>query len=783
MAKKDNKKTMSSNSVASQNGSLNKIAQKILSLVDPNYEYTTDLENKNLKFQQVMNREIDLANGVSHGSIIDFIQAQREGERKKTTNGNSSTSDFRGVSDNIFTDNIDQIYNYLVELYDNKYVEMMDLKYICKFIPVLGQAVKTTLDHLTASDSVADTVKRKIEFESNVDTEKQSTIIAKIEEIETDHKLLKHLKNGTFRNALVCGASYIYSIPYKELFSLYESQKKKKDERAGKISHYQMKATEGIEGFERLYTKPVELEYEDEAISIATESVSNIIRSMPDNTFEKVSRDKVISGTESEITDIIRSFSFEDGPILSAAMEEAGAYLSLGNTAEGFRRGSRKNNRAVVDTIHIPDGTKDPTELAEAEGLENLGNYIKYIEARDLVPFDIFGEVIGYYHIVNKKKKKISKNIGTTGNGLFSSSLDIAGQKKDQAVNAIVDSVSNMIVKNFNHKFLCEHQEFKKTIADCIIAKGIVDNEYSIQFIPAKYIYPFKVSEDIDGNGESVLAESLFPGKMLLSFLVAKLILFVNNTGDKTLVTTHKGPIDLYGKNQLDRAVRQLEGQNITFGDFLSPNVMFNKFNRNANILIPTSQTGTKLLEFEKLEGKSMDMGTEMEEKLEKMAIIGSSVPDTIMEYVNDINFSRQIVSSSIKYAGYISAIQTDFEEPLTDLYRDLLKNSNLSEECKAVLPQMKITLPRPKVISNTNSNENIRVGKEIAELIGELYYGTDTSPENMEAKRAFILETCKDIINFYDWAEADARKEKVDTKEHGPKKPDEAGGTGTETY
>lgn len=774
MAKKDNKKATDSSSGISQNSSLNKVAQKILSLVDPNYAYTSDLESKNLKFQQIINREMDLANGVSHGSIIDFIQAQRESD-KKTQGGQ-----IFGMSsaDNIFTDNIDQIYNYLIELYDNKYVEMLDLKYICKFIPVLGQAVKTTLDHLTASDSVADTVKRKIIFDTNVDDDKQIIITEQIERIEEDLKLLKKLKNNTFRNTLICGGSYIYSIPYEELFAQYEEQKKKKEVRQGKISSYQMKATEGVEG---MYEKPVEIDNYDEACKIATESVDSIISTIEFMGTKSVEdRTKFIKATHSEIEDIVQGFTFEEGPIISAAMEEANTLMNLGGVA-AFKASKAKkranNNKKKANEPEIPDGTKDPNELVETES-SLMGNYVKFIEARDLVPLKVFDEVVGYYHVVDKKKKKINKTIGVAGGGLFTSSLDVASQKKDQAITSLVDSISNMIVKNFNHKFLVEHQDFKKTIADCIIAKGLVDNEYSIQFIPAKYIYSFKINEDINGEGQSVLSDSLFPAKMLLSYIVAKLILFVNNSGDKTLVTAHKGPIDLYGKNQLDRAVRQLEGQNVTFGDFLSPNVMFNKFNRNANILIPTSQSGGKLLEFEKLEGKTMDMNTEMEEKLEKMAIVGTSVPDTIMEYVNDINFSRQIVSSSIKYAGYISSLQIDLEDPLTDLYRDLLMNSPLPEDCKVLIPQIKIQLPRPRVVSNTNSNENIRIGKETAELIGELFYGIETDPKDAEAKRNFILEICKDLINFYDWAGAEELKDKMNSKHHGPVPPASDGGT-----
>lgn len=781
MAKKE--KNDRSKRIKNGNSSLNNVAQKILALVDPNYEYTSDLQSKNLKFQQIINREIDIANGVSRGSILDFIQSQRESNNKNKQNIQQQSS-----SANIFTENVDQIYNYLVEMYDNKYMEMMDLKYICKFIPVLSKAVRTTLDHLTASDEIADTIKRKISFDTSVEDGLKTEIINKIEEIEKDNNLLRKIKNFTFRDALTIGSGFIYAIPYKDLFIEYETQKRKKEQKEEKITKYLSKASESYA--EGMLDIPTSIKYENEAISAATESITNIIGSIPQNVFGDVSaKERFTKSTVGEVEDIVKSFSFTDGPILDVAMEEATAFFSVKDqyTASKNRRNKSytitEKNEATPTAqksgfnSNIPDGTKD-VKLTENEDIEliNMGSYIKFISARDLVPFDIFGEVIGYYYVTSKRKRKAIGRVSTfNSEGLFTSALDMAKQKKEMAVNNIVDSITDMIVNNFDHKFLVEHQEFKKTIADCIISKGLVDNDYNIQFIPAKYIYAFKINESIEGHGESMLSDSLFSGKMLLSFLVSKLLLFVNNAGDKTLVTAHKGPIDLNGKNQLDRVVRQLEGGNISFGDFMAPNIMFNKFNRNANILIPTANNGSKLLEFERLEGKDLNMQTEMEEKLEKMAIIGTSVPDTIMEYVNDLQFSRQIVSSSIQYAGFVGSMQSDLEDPLTDLYQNLLEYSNLSAEAKHIIPHLKIELPRPKVLTNTNNSENIRTAKEIADLIGELYYGVDTKPEDAKAKAEFILETCKDLVTFYDWAEADKRKSSANTKNHTPTNPNES--------
>lgn len=742
------------------NRSLYSAAQKIMALADTNYTHRQELSVKNDEFQKVINRELDLANGVSHGSIIDFIQAQRESTPKKTVDNTKLSV----PSENIFTENIDQIYAYLTDLYANKYGEINDLKYICKFIPVLGQAIKTSLNHVCTADAVAESINRIIDFDIPVEEDIKRIIISEYEKIETNLKLQKKLKRITFRGALTVGSSYIYRISYDDLFGKY-MEKKEKERRKSSGNNgapFNMQTSANIS------TESVGETFIDPNCDIAIESITKIIESIPNEEFSSSKKKgNLIRETTDTVREIFDSFHIIDNDILQEAYEQADCYYGIMNNPS-MSSSIMKPSMEASSTAQIPDGAVDPKTTKDKPLFNSSGSYVKFIEAGDMVPLKVFEEIVGYYHIVSKKKRK-SKVSRSFQNGLFASSAELSAQKKEKAMDSIVESISNMIIQRFNQKFLEQNMDFKKLIGDCILAKGIADNEYSIQFIPAKYVYAFHINESIDGEGESILTDSMFPGKILLSYLVSKLLLFVNNSGDKTIVTTHQGPIDLNTKNHVDRVVRDLEGQSISFGDFLTPNIMFNKFNRNANIVVPTSLNGTKLLEFEKLEGKQLDMQTDMEEKFEKMALIGSGVPDTIMEYVNDLQFSRQIVSSSIKYAGDVSSLQSDLEGPTTSLYRDLGLDSTMPEEAKRYIPHLFIRLPRPKVISNTNNNDNVRIGKEIAEMIAEIFYGQEPKSEDITAKQQFILEVCKDIMEYIDWNKYEQIKEKVDVRFHGP--------------
>lgn len=520
MAKKKNDKREENKTqkLSLLNRSLYAAAQKIMSLIDSDYSHREELDEKSADFQRIIDRELDLANGVSHGSIIDFVQSQRERNVKQNNDQNGYQV---SNSQNIFTENIDQIYSYLTELYSNKYMEMLDLRYICKFIPVLGEAVKTTLNHICTADGIAEGINRTIEFDIPIENDIRKIIENAIIEFEKNTKLQKKLKNFSFKQALTIGSSFIYRISYNELFEMYDKKKRAQKAKNG------VKYMNNPFNMDRIdsSTESFNTAYCDSAI----ESATNIINEIPDKMFTSNRRSDVIKGTSEEIRDIFSSFHFDNGDgILREVYEEAFCYREMQEKQNSLLVGMEAKMTPVSDGVRSPN---------EKESMGISGSYIKFIKASDIAPLKIFDQVVGYYRITSKKKTRNKMASTVTNTGILSTSIEISNQKKEKVMDSIVDSVSNMILENFDQKFLIENQEFKKLIADCVVSKGITDNEFSIQFIPAKYIYAFNINEDEDGHGQSMLAGSVFAGKTLLSYLVSKLLLFVNNAGDKTLVT------------------------------------------------------------------------------------------------------------------------------------------------------------------------------------------------------------------------------------------------------
>ena len=731
----DKKSTLKPSKIEKQISAMDTLAQKILSSVDPSYQERLALSRKDSRIQQILADEINFSSGVSRGSIVDFISSLQTTTQK--TKG-LPTEDIDGTS--LFRD-VGDIYEYFQQLYKNRYLEISDLKFIARFIPGVGEAVNTTLSAIVGADDIRNSVSRNLVLGSNLTDAEQAQIIAEIERIEKDEKLLKKLKNVVYKKTLITGNYYVYHIPYSELFSQYDLMVK-----SGKIdpdalihdsilrSKVKQKNSPGDKNAKAGFNlnNPANESYLEGAIGsdIALEDYcAEVIESSSYLSKEEknIAKANILNANLGKITVL-------DSPYLVDALESAVDASSMGDMRTSPYYAAYYGGTAeVVDT----EGTVDRSgsrRSARPAKFGVSGTYIKYIDAKNIIPIRIYNTVVGYYYIhsqasAKKARREAMQKSTNTGNPLSSitqnvfSSTQMTEKKKDQIMTEIIDVIADGIISSFSTKFVSKYAEHKKLIADCIISNGLVDNNYSIQFIPREYITPFVINEDENGNGESMIANSLFPAKMLLSLVVGKLLNYMNKSGNKTIAYVGKGPIGVQGANHTQRVIRMLQEGDIVFNDLLSTNLIFSKINRNGTLVIPQDKNGKRLVEFEVQEGQQVDLKTDMEEWLEKLAILGTGVPSAIMEFVDAVDYSKSLVTANIKHAEKCAGYQSDLEEPTTELYKYLIMGSTLSDDLKKkAVNSFEFKLPRPKVLSNANVADFIDTLERSAETIATVW-------------------------------------------------------------
>ena len=741
---------------------LDKVAHKLLSTIDTSFNEREVLNAKDRRIQDIIDNELTLAKGVSQGSIIDFVTtmtSNKVSHQSRNTLGDVDPSE-------VFTKDISNIFGYFQEMYKNRYIELADLKFITKFIPAIGEAVKTTLDSIVGSDDMTTTITRNLVFDDSLSEEEKTRVTSEIERIEREEKLLKRLRNVVYKKTLVSGMHYVYAPPYKELFKEYDRLLKAGVIKNGIIVREpsnQARKSNGV-------GKNSGFNLNNNAVLAPVKESVSIDTIMENLTNSKEFDQKELEGMRKNLESGNLSITTSDSPFLYEAIESIAAleryddiYMRDLNGYAATFGGVGKLDEKFYGTS---DGTADPNTTGSK--FNTVGTYIKYIDASRIVPVKVYNQVVGYFHVHDMTASKKARTMASADNMLIGSvnlfaNINMNDNKKESAVRMITDVISDGILSNFSNRFVNNNLEFKKLIADCIVANGMINNNLNIQFIPANHIIPFLVNENEDGFGESILSDALFPARLLLDLLISKMLLYMNKSGNRTLAFVRKGPIDVSSANHIQRVLRQLQESNITFGDLLSTNLSFAKFAPYGNIQIPTARNGDRLVDFETQEGQTVELKPEFEDWLEKMAIMGTGVPSVILEYTDAADYAKSLVTANIKFAGRIATLQSDLEEATTDLYIRLIEDSSLDDDLKKkAVRGFKFSLPRPRVISNSNMSDYLSSMQQTAGTLADLYLGQDNGqdPDYQAVRDEFIKNTVIDHLPIIDWKAAQERAE-----------------------
>ena len=804
MAKKDNSELIKAEKSTSQ---LDILAQKMLTSIDAGYAERRRLSRSDSRMQKEFEREFSIVKRRSRGSYIDFlgtmnIQNSKQNQKSPTNTRNNGVVD----AYELFTQNAGEVYNYFKDTNQSKYLQISDLKFISKFIPILGAAVKIALNSITASDTISDTIARQIIL-PDMSKDEIAQVNETIEQFERQKKLPRKLKNITIKKAIVSGESYIYNIKYSDLFDQYAKVKEKRENTNAQFVQRPAKATESLEpgatpameDFACGWDYNAGAGYQNAISKQAMESIVSDFRTNFSDFYEQPKRGSTVmnkgsmraaesSELDEELKQFMNSFKLIDSPIPYPALEDA-RIINI----EKYR--ATYGGNTVLDfTSATPEASRD-SKRTRKEKFEDLnGLYIKFIDAKNIVPIKVLDTVFGYMYIHSTQKSK-SPSVGynktnmiATGSHIFNT-VNAAERRKEDAALHLVDTIAERILDSFSSRFVTANPEFVDLIADVIIANGLVDRDYQIQFIPAEYIIPFKINEDENGNGESIIADSLFSAKLMLYLLTTQLLNYINLSGNRQIAHISKGPIDVNTSNHIQDVIRNLQETKVSFNDLLSTNLVYSKLSRNVNLALPQSKNGAHLVEFETQEGQDVNMDTDFLDKLEELVSIGSSVPVT-KDALTNPQYAKQIESENIQYASQVASWQSDLEGPLTDLYCNIIDASTLPQELKTkCINSMEIKLPRPKVFENTNNADFLSTAVNMVQQAVSVYVGENNNdPTAAQLRDKLTMILVEDATPFIDWdklRDAEKRVKIQISEEEDKKKANEggAGGGGMEEY
>ena len=673
---------------------------------------SSDMDELNNRFQKLLTNEISNITNRDTGDTTSFL-SQIISAEKKTSMTDLLASQMLNLTD---ADN-SALQNFVQTAYKNRFIEQNDLKEISNQLIELQEAILITRDAIISPDVVEGRLNRILSFD-NIDDDEIDNATTVIEHMERKFKLQEKIKNFIVPHALEVGEYAVYHIPYSHMFNMYMKQK------------------EGTRGFFKESTLDQTFEYttvKNKTVSGLNTFIESCYTTFVESTGELVDKNEFSKDMKNVLSNITICNDSLPLPILEEGWESIGHFKESVEMEAAEDNGVPKNIFNEINKTIMPEPTGNASEGIHTRASSSRKNdfkditdcYVKVIDSTKLIPLEIMGTVFGYYYVLDDS---ISPLTGPVANTLYSSTIDRARE------NTIIDVIATRVVDSFDKKFLKNNMKFKDAIVDCFNYYNLKENRVRFQFIPVEYITMFKIDEDENGKGRSMIKKSLFYAKLYLMLLLFKIMSIILYSNDQKVNYIKTSGIDKNVANKVQEIARANQNRQINITDLFSYTALVNKIGNGNTMYVPTGRSGERPIETDILAGQDIQLNNDLMEMLKNSYILGTGVPAAIVNYLNEADFAKVVEQNNSKFLARVVNYQLDFNSGLTDMYKKLMRwSTNLNEN---VIENFAFAFQPPKSSSNTAKSDIISQHQTQSDFVVGLMYTEDDPDKGEEIKK-----------------------------------------------
>ena len=736
----------------------NMIGQSSLSLYGT--DRSSEVDTLNQQFQDILNNKINDMTNSNENDITSFLGQIISSDRKNTALDELYNNQFLAMSGDSFA----MTQSFIFDAYRNKLLEQNDLHEISSQLIELSEAILITRDAIISSDVVEGRMSRTLKFD-NLDDDDVNNYVTIVEHMEDKFDLLKKIKNFIIPKTLEYGEYYVYHIPYAKLFGDFAVAKDIK----GYGSSMYSESTTILESFDDSKTKVKGESTNDSLdafIESAWESYNIQNKTKMKTAVDKAAEDAGITMTEvtkedftNDLKNIMGNISVDNVGVPLPVLEEGfESFEYFKNYTESvmteaekksdndsiFKQVTKLSSDEFETGIHL---SKESDAKKISKKFEDVTDcYIKLIDPTRVIPIEIMNTVIGYYYVVADDITPLS--------GAISNTLYYTKYNENQKENTIIDSIAERVVKSFDKPFLEKNAKFKKEIVECIQYYNLNEKRLKFQFISPEYMQVFKIDEDENGHGQSMIKKSLFYAKLYLMLLLFKIMTIIMNSNDTKVNYVRTSGIDKDIANKVQDIIRLKQSKTINIADLFSYTTLINKVGNGSEMYVPTGRSNERPVETEILSGQDVQLNSDLLEMLKNAYILGTGVPAAIINYLNEADFAKVIEQNNTKFNGRVVNYQLDFNPAITNMYKNLLRWTTTIPD--NVISNFSFILQPPKSNVVVAKSEIIGNFQQMSDFITSIVY--DDPQQNMEdidlprVIRHFKLLLAKDqltMLNF----------------------------------
>lgn len=713
----------------------NLIGQANLSLYGT--DRTSDVDSLNDKFQSILSNELTGITGKEGNDITSFLSQVVSADNKYRAGEDILNNQFNDLTGNEYS----SMQSFIYDAYRNRLLQQSDLHEVSSQLIELSEAIMITRDAIISADTVEGRLNRSITFE-NIDDDEIDNYNSIVENMENKFQLLEKIKNFIIPKTLEYGEYYVYIVPYSELFNKFQQQKTRNVTNTGILRRFNESTV--LEGFNdtKKENKLTELDMFLEDCYNKYHIRENGKYSDKKSSDNRINKDEFKSDLKNIMENIIISTDDIPIPFLEEGLESI-EYIN--NQHNNVVTEDNTLFKKVIKNSKTDGGVK----ISKKGEFDDIGDcYVKMIEPTKIIPIKIMNTILGYYYVQDEDITPLS--------GAVSSSLYFSRFNEHSRQQTIIDSLAERVVQQFNKPFLKNNLKFKEAIVDCFNYYNLNENRVKMQFIPAEYIVRFKIDEDIDGNGTSMIKKSLFYAKLYLMILLFKIMSIIMYSNDQKINYIKQSGLDKNLANRVQEIARLQQSRQINISDLFSYTTLINKVGNGNAVYMPTGRSGERPIETEILSGQDIQLNNDLLEMLKNAYITGTGVPAAILNYLNEADYAKTVEQNHSKFNARVVNYQLDFNPSITDMYKRIMKwSTNIGEE---KISNFNFTLTQPRSATANAKAELISQFNTMAEFLTGLLYPDPGQAENPDSLNAEIREFKKlyareqlPMINFDD--------------------------------
>ena len=634
--------------------------------------------------------------------------------------------------------NVAQFQQLLTSINSNV-AKYEDLMIMTKMMPKLKSAKNLMVNSIMSPDDFTKQLALSISLNGKVLSDNcdnngvLSTLNSEIKAITKKYnftKEIKHIVSAT----LTLGRYYMAVLPYEKLYNDLLKSKANKNKLNSKSGRLQENVT-----FELLKESEGILK---SAFENTTNDIKNELKSMYNNI---------------EVCNESSSL-FNDELLLEA----------IAKTKNNITKEELMKKFNDIRTTTSRDGLIDSNKPYENQNLNLTGCKIKRLDPRRLIKVAIDNTILKYYYFDDNKTVNMIKNPS------FKFRNMVTQDNANNGVDAIYKNLGELLYNKLDTQFIKNTVDIKEQLYDVLKYADAMNNPLKVISLDPELVQEFEIND-----GESMFEQSIFYAKLYLPLLMSSLSAKIARSND---IRAYYVETDASGgvTSMVMNAINTLKKNNRSFYSMSSLGKVISNFSVFEDVYISKSQD-TKPIDFDVIQGQSVDMPNDTLEMLESIAVESSGIPLAMIQSESDVEFSRTYTTLNLKVMREALDYQIDLNPAIENFLKMILlaEKNGYGNDVDDVIKALNITLQSPMVLLINNLLENLSNAKEVAGNINEIVYGS--SQEQDGRTDAFILEICKRYTPNIPWDDFIKIKNIIDMKFNSKKAGDAADSAATD--